>query len=227
MNLDGQKTRSLATQQALMKATELLVAKKGIQNISIKEIVTVAGQKNESALQYHFGNLQGLISAIHAARNQQIQEMRGKQLSDLVSCQVNPTLRELCRLMVLPTFELAKSDSRFKRYVASFSHELALTEDSALTKASKSGGGGESGQKIGELLRTALPHLDELTYRRRMDLAVRMCSIAMGNHARQKSAFKEPEAGMFLSNLIDAMEGLLTAPVSEETKAKSDLLISR
>ena len=42
---DGQRTRSLNTQTALMEAAEKLVAKKGIENVSIKDIVRESGQK--------------------------------------------------------------------------------------------------------------------------------------------------------------------------------------
>jgi AcrR family transcriptional regulator len=212
------KSRSLATQQSLREAAEKLIAKNGIRHVSIKEIVREAGQKNESALQYHFKNLQGLIAAIHAERSQQTHEKRAELLADLESFETKPVLRDLCRLMVLPTFILAKSDPKYRRYVTSFSHELALTEDSALIKVQKEGGGGESGKHTGELLRNALSHLDEQNYRQRMDFAIRTTVIVMGHHSRQKNAFRGPDSELFLSNLIDALEGLLSAPVSSETK---------
>jgi AcrR family transcriptional regulator len=219
------KSRSLATQQSLREAAEKLIAKKGIQNVSIKEIVREAGQKNESALQYHFKNLQGLIAAIHAERSQQTHEKRAELLADLESLETKPALRDLCRLMVLPTFILAKSDLKYRRYVTSFSHELALTEDSALVKVQKEGGGGASGKHTGELLRIALAHLDEQSYRQRMDIAIRTTAIVMGRHARQKSAFRGPQSELFLSNLIDALEGLLSAPVSNDTKTLRERLL--
>ena len=121
--------------------------------------------------------------------------------------------------MVLPTFLLAQTDPKFRRYIVGFAHEIALTEDSALTRVSKSGAGGESGHKTGELLRAALRHLDEPAYRQRMEFAVRLSSISMGNHAKKKQAFRGTEADLFLTSLLDALEGLLNAPVSKETKA--------
>lgn len=215
---DGQKARSLATQVALMEAAEKLIARNGLHNISIKEIVREAGQKNESSMQYHFKNLEGLIRAIHARRNAQTFEKRAELLADLESATEKPSVRDLCRIMVMPTYLLAKEDSKFRRYIAAFSHEIGLTEESALVKVSKSGGGGESGQRTGELLRTALAHLDEPAYRQRMDLAVRWSAVAMGHHAKQKNSFRGPESDLFISRLVDALEGVLNAPVSEETQ---------
>ena len=62
--------RGDATRQALMKAEQLV--EKGPSNVTIREIVEKAGQKNESALQYHFKNMEGLINATHRFRDQQI-----------------------------------------------------------------------------------------------------------------------------------------------------------
>ena len=68
--------RGDATRQALMKAAEQLFAEKGPSNVTIREIVEKAGQKNESALQYHFKNMEGLILATHRFRDQQIVDAR-------------------------------------------------------------------------------------------------------------------------------------------------------
>ncbi|MFT7222299.1 MAG: AcrR family transcriptional regulator [Candidatus Azotimanducaceae bacterium] len=221
-----QSARSLATQQALREAAEKLIARKGIQNVSIKSIVEEAGQKNESALQYHFKNLKGLMDAIHATRTLQTRQKRAELLAELLAeldkNELDPTLRELCKLMVSPSYLLAKSDPKYRRFVTSFSHELALTENSALTRVYNHGGGGESGKRTGKLLRSALPHLNEATYRMRMDIAVRTTAIAMGHHARQKNAFRGIESERFLSHLVDAITGILSAPVSDETRTYED-----
>lgn len=208
---NGQKTRSLATQTALMEAAESLIAEHGVHNVSIKDIVLKAEQKNPSVLQYHFKNLQGLIDAIHQRRNQQTHVKRAELLAEKQSSKSAPTLRNLCELMVYPTFLLAKADKQYRAYVAAFSLEIALTDKSAYALVSHSGGGGESGQRLGKLLRAALPDLDDATYTARMDLAVRMCSAAMCNHMRQKGAMSGPKADFFINNLVDALAGLLAA----------------
>ncbi len=215
---NGQKVRSLTTQTALMDAAETLIANKGVHNVSIKDIVREAGQKNESVLQYHFKNLQGLVDAIHKRRHMQTHLKRAQMLEELEGIKSRLKLRDLCELMVYPTFSLAKTDKQFRNYVAAFSHEIVLSDDSALEKVSKSGGGGDSGLRLGGLLRESLPHLDDRTYRSRMDLAVRMCSAAIGNHMRNKGPMKGPTAEFFISNLIDALEGLLGAQSSTPLK---------
>ena len=220
--IDGQQSRSITTKKALMLAAEKLIAKKGIERVSIKEIVKTAGQKNESVLQYHFKNLQGLIKALQNFRSEQVRERRDMLLTQLLTETKKPKLRDLCRLMVLPSFQLCQGSAEHRRFIMGFSHEITLTEKSAVELIGKHGGGGTSGQKTARLLKEALPHLDGVAYEQRMDSAVRLCSTSMGYHARQKYAFKGKKAEFFLSSLLDALEGLLKAPVTKETRGILD-----
>lgn len=220
---NGQKARSLATQHSLMDAAEKLIERQGPHSVSIKDIVRAAGQKNESALQYHFKSLQGLIDALHRRRHGQTHEQRAQLLAALLEKSREPSLRDLCELMVMPAFGLVQTDRGYRSYVAAFGHEIALAGDSAYNRVSRAGGGGTSGQQTGELLRQTLPQLDETTFRARMDLAVRMISAAISQHARKKTNVRGAEADFFISNLIDTLEGLLSAPVSASTKTAGQM----
>ncbi len=201
-----------------MRAAESLIANRGVENVSIRDIVNAAGQKNESALQYHFKNFTGLIDAIHEQRSKQIQAKRAELLQALLARTSEPTLRQLCMLMVQPAFEFARAEVDFRHYVKAFGHKLILSETSPLIKVTMQGGGGPSGQQIAHLLQGVLTHLDTATYWQRMEAAVRFCSASMYHQARQKSAFQGELAELFLHRLIDALVGLLSAPMSAETK---------
>jgi len=215
--VDNRQTRSEATQRALKSAAVKLIAERGIENVTIRDIVSAAGQKNESALQYHFKNLKGLIRAIHESREAEIQAKRTEQLQHLGEQTSGPSLRDICKLMVEPAFLLAKSSADFRRYVKAFGHEIALTDQSAVAFVSKKGG--ESVKETGVLLRAALTHLDDAALQRRMDGALRFVSASMVHQARQKNAFRGAQADLFFSGLIDALVGLLGAAESEETRA--------
>ncbi len=54
--------------EALMEAAERLYARRGIDHVSTRDILEAAGQKNQSALQYHFGDRGGLLWAIYDRR---------------------------------------------------------------------------------------------------------------------------------------------------------------
>jgi len=46
----------------------------------------------------------------------------------------------------------------------------------------------------------------------------------MGSHFQQKSPMSGPKAEFFLTSVLDALEGMLSAPVSKQTKIASKQL---
>ena len=58
---DSEETRA-----QLISAGERLFAERGIEVVSMREITRAAGQRNATALQYHFGDRRGLVRAILA-----------------------------------------------------------------------------------------------------------------------------------------------------------------
>ena len=220
---ERRRARSQATKDALMRAAETLIAKHGVENVSIRDIVLAAEQKNESALQYHFKNLSGLLQAIHQERAEQIQQKRAELLAALLEQSDAPKLRDLSSLMVAPAFELARGDPQFRRYVKAFGHKLALSDSSTIKYA----GSAKSAQELGQLLREALPHLDERDYKSRLAAAIRLSSASMHHQALQKNAFRGMQAELFFQQLIDALFGLLSGPVSLPTKTLKESLESQ
>ena len=211
------QSRGDITREALMRAAEKLIASKGLENITIREIVDAAGQKNESALQYHFKNLTGLVGAIHADRDAQIHAARTVQIEKLAGKTGKPTLRDVCKLMVEPAFLLAKSKPDFRQYVKAFGHEIALTDQSALRIVRRKGG--DTNVEINRLLRSVMPTLDGAAFDRRLESAVRFVASSMYHQARLPNAFKGNQTELFFSSLIDSLVGLLGAPESAETQA--------
>lgn len=209
--------RREATQTALMRSVECLAAEKGLENISIRDILAHAGQKNESALQYHFKNLSGLLKALRTARTQEVAARRQQYLEALLAETPELDLRQICEVMVMPAYHLAKTSTTFKTYIQAFGHELMTADREHLEAYTQSLG--SSAFETGVLLQKALPHLDRATYRTRVEHALRFISAAMNQQAQQPRAFKGKSADIFIQNLIDALEGLLKAPMSAETRA--------
>ena len=198
-----------------MLAAEALIAEHGIRTVTIRQIVRAAGQRNESALQYHFGSLQGLIDTLREERNTELQARRTAMLEELLAGP-EPSLRGLCEVMARPAFDLARQDAGFRRYLIAFSHEVIFAETSELEVLDRRTGA--TGRHLGRLLRSVLPHLDEAGYRRRMEAAVRLAAVTVSHYARQKGAFGGVEAELHFHSLIDALVGLLQAPESDATR---------
>ena len=56
------------TQLEILYAAEIIMGQKGIENTSHRDIVNLAGQKNTSAILYHFGSIEGVVNALFDIR---------------------------------------------------------------------------------------------------------------------------------------------------------------
>jgi AcrR family transcriptional regulator len=214
----GKETaRSGATRIQLLDAAERLFAEHGLENVTVRAIVARAGQKNASALHYHFVDRDGLIRAIHLRRNAQVQARRTALVDGRLAMGSPPSLRDICMLMVEPAFQLACADAGFRRYIRAFSEWSATT---TMPAAKQLDIGLERGTLTSRaLLRKALAHLDDALFARRFDSAVRFATLSMSVQARKPNAFRGPGAALFLELLLDEMAGLLAAEVSPQTQA--------
>jgi TetR/AcrR family transcriptional regulator, regulator of cefoperazone and chloramphenicol sensitivity len=75
MARDGTMTR-----QRLLEAAAHLFARRGVDAVPIREINELAGQRNASALHYHFGSRDGLLTAIVEHHQAQVNEERQRLL---------------------------------------------------------------------------------------------------------------------------------------------------
>lgn len=87
---------------SLMEAAERLIAEKGIDGVSSREIARLAGHKNHSAVNYNFGSYEGLVEALIEHRSAPISQQRREQLAALLAASAEPRLEDLVGLMVRP-----------------------------------------------------------------------------------------------------------------------------
>lgn len=57
-------SRGERTRQRILDEAELLYGARGVDGVSLREIRIAAGQRNTSALQFHFGGVDGLLRAL-------------------------------------------------------------------------------------------------------------------------------------------------------------------
>lgn len=95
-----------STRDRLLDVAENLFARHGIDRVTSREIVEAAGQRNTSAVTYHFGSREGLVLEILARRGGPIDLERGTrrallgdapEIRGLVACLVEPYLGLLDR----------------------------------------------------------------------------------------------------------------------------------
>ena len=216
-DVEYRQARTVATRTRLMRAMERLCAQHGVENVTVRAVVEAAGQKNESALQYHFKNREGLIHAIHKSRFVQTQEKRRELLTRCLAKNSTPSVRELCKLMVEPTFQLCRTDAGYRQWIKAFgainaSVRHPMMEEEVIEESN-------SILVITRHLREQLPQLDESLFDDRYLTVVRFSGLSMSNHAKERNAFRGPASDFFISNLVDLLAGIFTAEVSSETRA--------
>lgn len=203
------------TRRQMMRAAETLFARDGLENVSVRALIQAAGQKNESALQYHFGSRQGLIEAIHSYRGGQVQRQRAVMLQELLGQSNNPSLRELCTLMVGPACRLAVVDPGFRDYIAVFGQKVALGERKMSVQLAAAGD--RSLARLRPLLRQHLQQWNEELFELRLEHAIRYASLAMSLQANKTEGFADANAALFYHDLLDILAAILAAPVAAET----------
>lgn len=208
------------TRERLMRAAERLFAQDGIENVSVRAIVREAGQRNESAMHYHFGNKAGLIEALQDQRVQQVVDLRRQAFDEATGDERVPPVRELCYLMVEPAFRLCSRDKGFRDFISVFGQRLVIS--GAAANAHLVGRRDNRLAAVTRLLREHLPNLDDLVFDMRMESMGRFTMLAMSRRARSGGSFRGKQARLFLNDLADTMAGMLQAPVSAETREVLD-----
>lgn len=209
---------------ALIDAAERLFAERGINGVSLREVGVAAGHRNNSAAQYHFGDRQGLLDAIFRARMGPIDAAREEMLRRLEAAGRQHDVRGLVEALVRPLAAgLGAQGHRtwYGRFLAQVlaepSFELFDPPRDEVTAALR---------RLVALLQQALATLPEPVRQVRIGLATSMVVHAFADHERveeQQAATSARAREVLATHLVDAVVGLLQAPVSDELEQALDL----
>jgi AcrR family transcriptional regulator len=198
---------STATKARLLREAERLFATRGVWQVTVREITQAAGQRNVSALNYHFGSREGVLDAILTGYGDPTDAARGERLA--IIGRDAPT-RDLVAALVIPyAAHFATPGGRdYLRIVAQLSGRFAKWRDP------NPGTGPWLLEILGivEDRQIALP----LAVRgERVVELIMLMTIAMAERARvietgREVALDEPT---FVSNLTDVLVGIIEAPL--------------
>jgi AcrR family transcriptional regulator len=99
-----------ASKRKLITAGERLLGLKGFGGVALQEIASTAGQANKYAVQYHFGDLDGLIRAIFSIRLRWIHERRAMLLDRARSLGLIDDVDALLEALFVPLAEQIDAD---------------------------------------------------------------------------------------------------------------------
>jgi AcrR family transcriptional regulator len=100
-----------ATRARLLRAGERLFAERGIHQVRLREINALAGQRNSSALHYHFGSRDGLVEAILSEHQTAMDRDVRPALDSLVADPREPTVRAVVAIWVDALTEQLQTES--------------------------------------------------------------------------------------------------------------------
>ncbi len=100
--------RGAATRDRIIQTAADLFASRGVEAVTLSEILERAGQANESAIQYHFGSREGLVVAILRSRSDGA-EARHEFLRELEARGDAISLEEAAAALVIPLRQAMKT----------------------------------------------------------------------------------------------------------------------
>jgi AcrR family transcriptional regulator len=101
-----------ASKRRLISAGERLLGLKGFNGVALQEIATAAGQANKYAVQYHFGDLDGLVRAIFTLRLRWIHHRRAELLNHAGELGLFGDVSALLEALFVPLSEQLDDDGQ-------------------------------------------------------------------------------------------------------------------
>src|SRR5580698_5317732 len=89
----------------LIDAGEILYGEHGLTGISLRQIASAAGNNNNYAVQYHFGNLNGFLQAIIEQRSPAVELRRGQLLEQVIAQGKAGEMQALVGALFLPLIQ--------------------------------------------------------------------------------------------------------------------------
>jgi AcrR family transcriptional regulator len=201
----------------LVVQAERLFAEQGIEGVSLRQVVKASGQRNPAAVQYHFGDKEGLIFAILQYRVPAFNQRRTEELDKLEANGAIGDVRGILAAATLPLLEVGPTSGHYVRFLARLTQDPELSSRLFNALDDETSGGG---RRVSDALHAATPYLPERVRAQRVPMAF---NLITGELARRE-ALDEADRNsvptdVFLDDLLDAAVGLLTATVTRSTGA--------
>lgn len=196
---------------SLIAAAGHLFAEQGIDRPSLREITRRAGQRNTTALQYHFGDRDALLRAVLERHGSGVDSHRNALL-DEADHDGDPSLRRMAVTLVLPLATRLDDRDGGADYLQIAGEVFARPRRFApiLTQV--------TARSMRRWSRSVEPHLPRQAIGRplhRRFAALRFTHGELASRARER---RRSDHQLFTNHLTDLVTAILAAPVSEETR---------
>lgn len=212
------KSTAQTTREKLLDVAEELFARHGLEAVSVRAILREAGLRNQSALQYHFGGRENLMSAIQERRVRQLEQKRRELLARALLLDRELQFRDLCGVFVRAGFELCRDDLSFRKLLGLLGQRLLTSDQSLLSIEPLT----SSQLQVYDLIMkrfATLSAMDQNLLQLRMENANALGLQALSRRARAGDSFSGKRAELFFNNLVDQIAAMMLAPPSPATMA--------
>lgn len=195
------------TRERLLREAERLFARHGLYQTTVREITQAAGQRNVSALNYHFGSREGVLDAILERHGDATDDARRVELASLGD---EPSIRDLVGALVVPyAAHLATTEGRdYLRIVAQ------MTGYFETWRVARPG----TGPWLVKILGLLEQRPESLPLAIRRERVVSMIMLMTAAMAARATAIEDGtplalDEHTFVANLTDMLAGVLEAPL--------------
>ena len=203
------------TKERILDVALRLFAEEGTYRVPLTRIRIGAGQRNQSAVHYHFKNRDGLIHALVQQYSAPIAARRDALLA--ARRNINDPI-ETARAVFMPLAELLDGDWRQLAFLRVMG-EVTTRPDLAFEDIAALVGPGQAERTTSALLEILAcgPPLPEHLRHERIRAGAIMAMHSLAEHAVLRSGLGRPPlpTEVVLANLVDMYVGALLAPVSK------------
>jgi AcrR family transcriptional regulator len=199
----------------MLATAEQLFAEHGIAAVALHDIGAAAGQRNNAAVQYHFGDRDTLIREITTYRAAASEDTRAAMLADLLTRTEQPQVLDLVRLFVLPLSRHLQEGNHYlpflSRYIIERGGYVGLDlHDTAVSATFRT---------VLHLLRRLLPDYPEALLHERWTI---MMTSAVHTLARYQTLTHAGRLPSSLNDLLNDLVRFLTAGIEAPPDAPSE-----
>jgi AcrR family transcriptional regulator len=208
-----------ATRRRIKTTARRLFATRGLDAVSIREIVSAAGQKNAGSVNYYFKSKDDLVKELILDVAKLLDDDHNRKLDELEAAGGPSSIREIVSILI--TYPTMGGDHHEKDgYALRFLNMIMINHRDLMFSALEGGIDRGTRRCMAHLRRFAHDVPTVLIQQRLMLIITYLFATAssleasLGRPHSPRSLWGHPAA---LSNLIDTVEGILLQPASKET----------
>ena len=197
--------------EAMIEVAEKLIGERGLDNVSMRDVASYAGQRNNSAVQYHFGSRDGLITQILRRRLAALDVERRRRLAVADEKGLGNDLTALAHVLFDPIVDLLRDQPESTHY-ARFLQRVGPVQGPAVPEANLR----TATDDVVVRLIDAMSHLPRRVAFERIDLATQMFTGSLAVYEERRDVNNTVVNTHFetvVAHLYDMVEAALRAGV--------------